>query len=98
MPSGWKATAFTPASWSVYEPIWEWLATSQILTVLSSPPLTARRESGENLAERTQLECPLSEHTNFLLGRDQILQVLSSEAVMILLQSLEKETERTPPV
>ena len=35
---------------------------SQILTVLSSDPLTMCLPSGEYDTERTQLECPLSVH------------------------------------
>lgn len=46
--------------------------TSQILTVLSSPPDTARRPSGANWQARTQLMCPLSVHTNFWPATDQI--------------------------
>ena len=36
---------------------------SQILTVLSSDPLTMCLPSGEYDTERTQLECPVSVHS-----------------------------------
>ena len=55
-----------PRTW-----IWRCVATSQSLTALSSPPLTASRASGEKAAERTQLEWPCRVHWNFLEGSDQ---------------------------
>ena len=53
------------------------------------------RLSGEKRASRTQLECPVNDPTNFLLGRAQILSVLSSEAVRRRFPLREKLTLRT---
>ena len=70
---------------------------SHTRTTLSSPPDTASLWSGLNSAERTQFEWPESVHWNFWDLTDQILTVLSSEAVSKNCPSWEKETERTVP-
>ena len=51
---------------------------SQSFTTLSSPPETARRESGLSLTDLTQFVCPVRENLNCCLLTSQSFTVLSS--------------------
>ena len=73
-------------------------ARSQRRTVLSSLPDSARRVSGLNTPDFTQLLWPLRLHWNLRVGRDHTLRVLSSDAVSRNFESAENVTLRTAPL
>jgi hypothetical protein len=65
---------------------------------LSSPPETTKSPPGLNRAARTQLLWPLRVSLNFCPAMLHILIVLSSDDVSKVVESGEKDTQRTPPV
>jgi len=71
---------------------------SHNLIVLSSLPLNTNLELGEKHAVLTQFKWPKSEYWNFIFFVDQILILLSSDAVKSDFPSLENCTVLTADV